>query len=135
MKKLLFLIPLVALFTSFKNGDPAKKKLYPGLKSVRGICNSGNDIRKMKLFMRMNGADSVFEAFPIQHRTNTSFTYSCERGYFEKPLTTCQIIDCDNVTTAVLVYVKSKEHPEIDSANHIDVYIMNANHQLEKKAY
>lgn len=69
----------------------------------------------------MNGADSVFEEISIQHRTNNAYTYTCVRGYFEKPLISCQIIDCDNVTTAIVNYVKSKDNPEIDSANHLEI--------------
>ncbi|MGO4293019.1 hypothetical protein [Chitinophaga sp. RAB17] len=40
----------------------------------------------MNLFIKMNGADSVFEEVSIQHRTNNAYTYTCVRGYFENRL-------------------------------------------------
>lgn len=97
-------------------------RLKPGLKSIRILCDRENEIKKIKVFVKMNGNDSVFKEFQIQMRNNSNFAYGCSRGYFKNPLTSCQVINCDGKTIGTLLYSRSASTPGVDSLNHIDIY-------------
>lgn len=115
-----YVLFFIAIFLFGTIGCKQRKELRAGLKSVMVPCNS-QQLKTMHIFVKMIGQDSVFRTFPVQLRVNNNYGYLCERGAFENPAITCQVIDCDGKTVAKLFYHNKRSQQDSKAVDEIEI--------------